>query len=280
MSTRDNITISDLSRITGIPATTIRFYLREGLITAPVKKSRTRAYYNDDHIVQLKKLRQLRDEDGLSIKEIKKRVALPDAVKGNGGPNDSSSPDRREDIIASAIELFRNKGYDSININDIAEKAGISKATFYKQFSDKENLFYECADRVFYDIDREFKELLGEKNIVTRLALRSSLFIRTHRHMIDMLQIMRGTSSGTDSKNRLKLNRIIENLSGPIAGDLDEGIRQGIFRTMNTTVVSHLLMGAAEYGIYFCDGKSSEEIDQFIERGINLILKGFMRSHV
>ncbi|MBP7736128.1 MAG: MerR family transcriptional regulator [Spirochaetes bacterium] len=277
MSIKENITISELSRLCGIPTSTIRFYLREGLISPPQKKGKTRAYYNNGHIKQLKTLKQLRSKDKLSIEEIKRNHSISlntaDSVIGQ-----SQSLDRKDDIITAAIELFRSKGYDDISINDIAEKSSISKATFYKHFSDKEELFYECADRVFYDIDREFNELLNEKDVIKRLSLRGSLFIKTHRHMIDMLQLVRGTSSGLEAKNRLKLNRIIANLAGPIATDLNDGIRQGFFKEMNTHIVAHLLMGVAEYGIYFCDGKSSDEIDQFINRGIRVVLNGIMQN--
>jgi AcrR family transcriptional regulator len=273
MSINENLTISELSRLTGIPASTIRFYLREGLISFPIKKGKTRAYYNDEHVKELKKLKQLRSKEKLSIEEIKRNHTF--SMKTEERDN-WQSPDRKDEILKAAIDLFRSKGYDAISINEIAERASISKATFYKYFSDKEELFYDCADKVFYDIDREFNELLNEKNITKRLILRSTLFIKTHRHMIDMLQLVRGASSGSEPKNRLKLKQIIANLAGPIANDLDEGIRQGIFKNMNTLVVAHILMGAAEYGIYFCDGKSDEEIDQFMERGVRLILQGII----
>ncbi len=277
MNLKDNMTISELSRITGIPASTIRFYFREGLISLPIKKGRTRAYYSNEHVTQLIKLKRLRSKDKLSIKEIKRDYSLSTG-QGDSVTEQSSVFDRKDDIITAAIELFRNKGYDAISTNDIAERASISKATFYKHFSDKEELFYECADRVFYEIDREFKELLNEKDILKRFILRSSLFIKTHRHMIDMLQVARGASSGSDSKSRHKLNRIIANLAGPIANDLDEGIRQGLFKNMNTSVVAHILMGAVEYGIYFCEGKSDSEIDQLIETAIRLIMNGYWQD--
>jgi AcrR family transcriptional regulator len=274
MTTKDNIPISELSVATGIPASTIRYYLREGLISPPVKKGKTRAYYNDEHVKQLKKLKQLRSNKKLSIEEIKKDHPLA-KVQAESVAHQS---DRKDDIITAATDLFRSKGYDDISINDIAGKASISKATFYRHFSDKEELFHECADRVFYNIDREFNELLNEKDVFKRLSLRGSLFIKTHRHMIDMLQLVRGASSGLEAKNRLKLNRIIANLVGPIASDLEEGIRQGLFKEMNTYIVAHLLMGVAEYGIYFCDGKSDAEIDQYIEKAIRLIIQGVLQD--
>lgn len=278
MRFKDNMTISELSRIVGIPASTIRFYLREGLISTPIKKGKTRAYYNEEHVKQLKKLKQLRRKRKLSIENIKRDHAVTTALADNL-TEQSSITDRKNDIITAAIELFRSKSFDAISINDIADRASISKATFYKHFSDKEELFYECAEKVFYDIDQEFNELLNEKNVLKRLSLRSSLFIKTHRHMIDMLQLVRGSSSGVESKNRLKLNQIIENLAGPIANDIEEGIRLGLFRNMNSHIAAHILMGAVEYGIYYCEGKNDSEIDQLIATGVSLIIKGIRDYH-
>ncbi len=278
MKIKDNLTISELSRIAGIPATTIQFYRREGLITAPVKRGKTRAYYNEEHILQLERIKQLREENKLSIKEIKKTSEFLNIIKANNNSEETPSIDRKNSIIETVIDLFRNKAYDSISINDIVEKANISKATFYKHFYSKENLFYECADRVFYNIDKDLKDLLKEKNIVERLILRATVFVRKHHHMIDMLHILRGASPGDDSKNKIKLNRIMENLTMPIARDLEEGVEQGFFRDIDTTIVSHLLIGAVEYGIYFCEGKSPEEIEKNIEDGLSMILQGFKHN--
>jgi AcrR family transcriptional regulator len=276
MSYQKNMSMSEISRITGIPASTIRYYLREGLISSPQKKGKTRAYYNEDHVMQLKKLKQLRNEDKFSIEEIKKNHSFPKDI-ANGPIEQSSVINRKEDIILAAIDLFRSQGFNT-SINDIAVRAQISKATFYKYFSDKEELFYECADRVFYHIDKEFQELLDEKNIIKRLTLRPSLFIKTHRYMIDMLNLVRGISMGGELKNRLKLNQIIANLIDPIVNDLDEGIRLGLFNKMNTQIIAHILMGAVEYGTYFCDGKNNSEIDELIETALSLILNGAYRD--
>jgi len=277
MSSKDYITISELTRKTGIPASTIRFYLRKGLLSLPLKKGKTRAYYSDEHVKQLKKLKQLRREDKLSIEEIKRDHSFT-TVQPDSVTEQSSAINRKDDIITAIIDLFRCKGYNDISINDIAERASISKATFYKHFSDKEELFYECADKVFYDLGREFEELLNENNVMKRLTLRTTLFIKTHRHMIDMLQLVRGISLGGESKNKRKLKQIITNLTDPIVNDLEEGISLGFFKKMNTHIVAHLLMGAVEYGIYFLDGKSDSEIKQYIEMGFSVIMWGVMQD--
>jgi AcrR family transcriptional regulator len=273
MSKTDSMTISVLSRLSGVPTSTIRYYLREGLIPQPLRKGKTRAYYSKEHVIQLKKLKKLRTKTKLPIEEIKRIHGVftntPDIVSAT-----IPMADRKDDIITAATELFRTKGYDNTSMDDIAELAKISKATFYKHFTDKENLFFECADRVFYDIDKDFKELYTETDIIKRFKLRAALFIKTHRYMIDMLNVARGTYATASKQYKLKLDSIIINLTTPLQHDLDEGVKQGIFKKMNTEVVAHMLMGAAEYIIYFLNGKNEAEIDSFIEENVNLLFRG------
>lgn len=49
--------------------------------------------------------------------------------------SETISTSKREGIICSAVGLFREKGYGVTKISDVAERAGISKATFYQYFS-------------------------------------------------------------------------------------------------------------------------------------------------
>ena len=47
---------------------------------------------------------------------------------------------RREHLINTAIELFREHGYHATGIDKIIEKAGVSKKTLYTHFRSKEEL--------------------------------------------------------------------------------------------------------------------------------------------
>jgi len=46
----------------------------------------------------------------------------------------------RQDILKASRRLFKEKGYDNTMIDDVAEKAEISKATLYNYFPNKESL--------------------------------------------------------------------------------------------------------------------------------------------
>jgi AcrR family transcriptional regulator len=48
---------------------------------------------------------------------------------------------RPEEITAAALELFVERGYAATRLDDVAQRAGVSKGTVYLYFANKEELF-------------------------------------------------------------------------------------------------------------------------------------------
>ena len=49
--------------------------------------------------------------------------------------------DKKSKILAAAIKSFAQHGYESVSVDEIVEKAGVAKGTFYYYFKSKEDLF-------------------------------------------------------------------------------------------------------------------------------------------
>ena len=48
---------------------------------------------------------------------------------------------RPAELLAAALELFVEKGYAGTRLDDVAQRAGVSKGTLYLYFENKEDLF-------------------------------------------------------------------------------------------------------------------------------------------
>ncbi|MEA9986581.1 helix-turn-helix domain-containing protein [Subtercola sp. RTI3] len=46
-------------------------------------------------------------------------------------------PDARARFVVAALQLFTDQGYDDTTVAEIAERAGLTKSTFFRHFSDK-----------------------------------------------------------------------------------------------------------------------------------------------
>lgn len=62
--------------------------------------------------------------------------------------------ERKEEIMRCAAEVFAEKGYRLSSINDIIERTGIARGTFYLYFPSKREAFLELIQSYFEDIAR------------------------------------------------------------------------------------------------------------------------------
>lgn len=53
----------------------------------------------------------------------------------------------KERLIFEALKEFADKGFDSVSLNQIIKRAGISKGSFYHHFANKEELFNNVINR-------------------------------------------------------------------------------------------------------------------------------------
>jgi AcrR family transcriptional regulator len=138
---------------------------------------------------------------------------------------------RKEQVIRSAAELFREKGYAASSMRDLAQKLGIEAASLYSHIKSKE----EILQHLCFDMAAEFQKSLAEvekKNVssVEKLKLgiighiqvmakdltASAVFMNEHRHL---------------SQPYLRdflLMRI--NYINRFKGIIEEGARQGEFK--------------------------------------------------
>lgn len=124
----------ELAAASGVPAPTIKHYLREGLLPEPVKTSRNMAYYPPEFVDRIKLIKRLQEERFLPLKaikevldisersrtsaaEVRKRYGVPKEVLDRLAELEVLTPNSRgyspSDVtIIEAISRFRAGGYD------------------------------------------------------------------------------------------------------------------------------------------------------------------------
>jgi AcrR family transcriptional regulator len=57
-------------------------------------------------------------------------------------------PDAQGRLMSAAIELFDEQGYEATTIAEIAERAGLTKRTFFRYFSDKREVLFDGSQEL------------------------------------------------------------------------------------------------------------------------------------
>lgn len=90
---------------------------------------------------------------------------------------DRQRADTRQRIQRQALRLFTDRGYDATTVNDVADAAGVSAMTVYRNFPTKEDL-------VLYD---DFDQLTA--TTITELPATGSLTDRIGRTVLTILDL-------------------------------------------------------------------------------------------
>jgi AcrR family transcriptional regulator len=62
------------------------------------------------------------------------------------------------------IELAAERGFDAVTVGDIAKRAGVNRATFYRHYQDK----YDLLEQIFQEVISQFASDLGPPGEVAR----------------------------------------------------------------------------------------------------------------
>ena len=69
--------------------------------------------------------------------------AKPKQAPAKPARREQQSSDKRELILAAALDEFSQNGFASARLDDVAKRANVAKGTIYLYFKDKESLFQE-----------------------------------------------------------------------------------------------------------------------------------------
>jgi len=112
--------ISELSRETGVPVATIKFYLREHLLPEGTKTSSTQAQYGEEHVSRLRMVRALIGPGGLTLNAVRRALAAID-----------DPPERPYDLIVAAGSAVSppSAGADHTEAHALLAAWGVDPAT-------------------------------------------------------------------------------------------------------------------------------------------------------
>lgn len=110
--------------------------------------------------------------------------ATPESPKSSGRV--ARRRDRRKaEIVRTATELLCSNGYQGMNLEDVAERTDIAKATLYHYFSSKDELVTAVLETLTVDVNSRLeaqREEVADRNCLDQLRalVREQVDILTH----------------------------------------------------------------------------------------------------
>jgi AcrR family transcriptional regulator len=282
--------IKELVERSGVPRTTIHFYLRQGLLHPPHKTGRTMAYYDESHLKRLKEIEDLKKGGRLPVAFLKEQVAKTggdlladastyyDVTKTVATTREKEQ--KRQEIIKEAIRVFSQKGYHQTKIVDITGALKISTGTFYLYFKNKRELFIEVIDDVFQNIVGEAAAAIkGETDFLERLKIRGRVFYKNYTRYSEILNQLRAEMASEEQWPARKIKKIYYDLTRPVIQEIKEAVDTGIIKPVDPDLTAYSLTGQIEMmslRLSLDDKYNVEDIVDFI---VDLSLNPLFLTH-
>lgn len=283
---KNSMTISELSDLSGIPISTIKFYIRKGIAFKPDKSRGTKAYYNSSHLNRLKLIKKIQTEGNMPLNKIQEVIHLIDEGN-NKKPNHNTSlgENMKPDIIRCATDVFRKKGYDKTTIADIVDAVHIGRSTFYKNFKNKKELFIECIKEIIFremkksDKDNNVKdENEDETDILKVFDKHAKAYYNVNPLWIDMVNMLRAAAINDPEEFSDKLDEVIQLKINLLKRGIENGIQHGLFRNINPTLATTMLLGMQDYSDYISQGEDKQSFEKEYEEAKDIILYGILNK--
>jgi AcrR family transcriptional regulator len=203
---------------------------------------------------------------------IKARKTMRKKVVGSG--YGSKRELRREQILKIASELFSEKSYHDVTVDEIAGAVGVAKGTIYLYFPSKERLYLEILEDSFEAIESLLeKEIAKSDSAPVKLKKVLRLIFEFYQMNLDVLRILSRDETHLIREHfefterwRLRRIKLYEKI-------LEKGQREGSFRPMNTKLVAIVIFGLVRSVMFFYKidrsaGEISDEVFSVISSGI------------
>jgi AcrR family transcriptional regulator len=116
-----------------------------------------------------------------------------------------NKPSARDRLAQAAFDLFNERGYEQATVDDIAERAGLSRATFFRNYRSKEDVIFPDHDRLIEQV----RDRLRSSSHATALAAVSDAVRLVLLHYLDEGDLARRRYALTSKVPALREREIV-----------------------------------------------------------------------
>jgi AcrR family transcriptional regulator len=159
-----------------------------------------------------------------------------------------ADPNRREDILKAAREVFKQSGYAKAHVAEIAQRAGVAKGTVYLYFESKQAMLDALCDR--------YQEMIADallpalQNTDPRAAIKDAVHAAlavasSERDLLKLLDLRLGLAAGGAAIENPRGQKILRRF-------FRERVADGDIKGYDPVIASELTAGFVQWISKLC----------------------------
>jgi AcrR family transcriptional regulator len=202
----------------------------------------------------------------------------------SGRPAQDSLAQRRSELLDAALAEFIATGFQAATIEGIARRAGVSKATIYRHYTDKQELLKEVALHGIGDMHRELLRLVDDTRPHQDVLRDFAYWCYDHwfvHNNIELYRIMICEAPRLPGMGALMFDMSGRMGFDPLIGFLDQLVARGVLAIPDTRQAAAEFITLVTGGVRFLMlpmQPSHEDRERRAHDAVNLFLHGYQRE--
>ena len=156
---------------------------------------------------------------------------------------------KRDIILTASLEIFAHKGFQKARVTEIARRAGVSEATIYKEFEDKEDLLHAIPETIMpaatSELALHMQGIKGAKNKFRKFLWFYLYFFETNK---DWARVLLLQIKPNPRFAKTRAYQLIREFTRIFIDILEEGKKEGEFKkTLDNNLARHIFIGGIEH---------------------------------
>ena len=182
---------------------------------------------------------------------------------------------RREQILATAAKLFREKGFRKTSLEDIARRLRITKPALYHYIDSKYDLLYEiCAAAVgeLLEAAREIDSSPAgaEEKLRSLIARHVDMFGRNG----DITNVYLADEGELPPRKRARVRSMSREYETILRRTLEQGVREGAFKDLDVAMTARAVSGMCNWLSAWYDPRGASTTEEIAASFADLVLDG------
>lgn len=180
---------------------------------------------------------------------------------------------RRHEIFHQVLPIFMRKGFQETSMQEIAEAAGLGKSTLYDYFQTKDEILVYFFEDQWNDVI-EGAQKIAVQNCGADARLRKIMdaYLKSLQANKNLFLKLSVESQRLKMESQKQIQDKRHAYQDMIRALIEEGIRQGIFRQVNSLLAARLLVG--NIGLVLYGSRLTGTPQTMLEDTLDIFFKG------
>ncbi len=194
---------------------------------------------------------------------------------------------RPEELVAAALDVFVERGYEATTLADVARRAGVTKGTIYLYFENKEALFKAVVRETIVPVIAQGEALAqsftgSARDLLERLVREYWRLVGETR-LAGIPKLMMAEAATFPELTRFYYDEVVTRGHRLMAGVIERGVQNGEFRPVNVTVAAKLAMSPLMHAVVVRRAFAScmpegFNVQNYLDTHIDLYLHGIAKQ--